>query len=138
MLISRSPIIQKHYFGNVYRYGKGVKQDLGEVIRYYQLALEAGQNSSAFELGLMYYETKDYKNALKYYQIAAYYGLPGGIINLGLMYQKGIGAEVNCQRAAELYQKAANWNIPTAQYFLGKLYLEGKGVEQCAYQPAGD
>jgi TPR repeat protein len=82
-----------------------------------------------FELGQMYYETKDYKNALKYYQIAADYGFPGGIINLGLIYQKGIGGEVNCQRAAELFQKAANWDIPTAQYFLGKLYLEGKGVE---------
>ncbi len=49
---------------------------------------------------------------------------------LGYCYDKGIGGEVNKEKAFELYKIAAEKGHNVAQYNLGKCYQNGKGVEK--------
>jgi TPR repeat protein len=49
---------------------------------------------------------------------------------LGYCYEKGIGINIDKQKAAELYQKAANLGHKVAQYNLALMYKNGDGIEK--------
>jgi TPR repeat protein len=53
-----------------------------------------------------------------------------GTSNLGWCYYKGIGTDVDKQKAFELYQKAANLGNDTAQYNIANMYEYGIGVKK--------
>ena len=49
---------------------------------------------------------------------------------LGYCYCKGIGINIDKQKAVELYQKAANLGDEVAQYNLALMYKNGVGIEK--------
>ena len=64
--------------------------------------------SKNYEIGLKFYNEKQYDKALLYYQLAADQGNSGAQNNLGIMYDYGYGVEKSYQKAVEYYQLAAD------------------------------
>ena len=120
--------------GEMFEYGRGVRQDDEEAVKWYRLAAEQGHASAQFNLGFMYKEGRgvrqDDEEAVKWYRLAAEQGHANGQNNLGWMYKEGRGVRQDDEEAVKWYRLAAEQGHATAQYNLGWMYEYGRGVRQ--------
>lgn len=91
---------------------------------------ENGDADAQFNVGLAYYNQKDYANAVKWYELAAEKDYALAQNNLGVCYDKGTGVKKNPVEAAKWYGKAAEQGMAIAQHNLGYCYYHGLGVEK--------
>jgi TPR repeat protein len=87
------------------------------------------------EIGLKYYNEKQYEKALEYFQLAADNGNAVAQDKLGIMYHKGYGVEKSYQKAVEYYQLSADNGYSNAQINLDNLksskeYIQYELLEQ--------
>jgi len=73
----------------MYEFGKGVKQDHKEAVKWYKLAAKQGNSGAQRNLGNMYQEGNgvnlDYKEAAKWYKLAANQGDSEAQTNLDIL-----------------------------------------------------
>jgi TPR repeat protein len=91
--------------------------------------------SENYEIGLKYYDEKQYDKALEYFLLDADKGFANAQNNLGYMYQNGYGVEKSDMKAVQYYQLAADKGFASAQNNLGIMYKNGYSVEK-SYQKA--
>jgi TPR repeat protein/predicted acylesterase/phospholipase RssA/ankyrin repeat protein len=96
----------------------------------YIKAAERGHVGSQCNLGRMYFEDRDHKEALYWYRRASEQGNAEGQYRLGIMCEKGYGVKENYKEAVEWYTKAAEQGHAGSQYNLGRMYLKGRGVDK--------
>ncbi len=97
--------------GLAYATGKGVKKDIKEAVRYYQLAAKQNDASAQYYLAYHYLSGeivgKSAKDAVPIFKLAAEQGHARAQYMLGVCYELGQGIEQNEEKAIELYQSAA-------------------------------
>lgn len=114
--------------GSAYEYGKGVKKDQIEAVKWYRKAADQGNADAQFWLGTAYSNgkglAKDDNEAVKWFRKAADQGHRPAQMFLELLTVP----------FTELFktseQDAAEKGDPEAQFNLGRKYAEGKGVSQ--------
>ena len=120
--------------GDCYYFGKGVKNDYGEAVKWYQKAAEQGNSLAQFKLSICYkngYGCKqDITKAAQYCRMSAERGKPEAQYELGNYYYLGSGVNKNFNEAFSWYRKAAEQNFANAQCALGDCYYYGAGVER--------
>lgn len=98
--------------GLAYFYGRGVKQDYNEAVKWFRKAADQGCSDAYNNLGLAYYYgngvQQDYNEAFKWFIKAADQGLPYAQSNVGLCYEYGYGVSKNFSLAESYYRKAAD------------------------------
>ncbi|OHS96508.1 hypothetical protein TRFO_09888 [Tritrichomonas foetus] len=115
--------------------GVDVPRNAEKALLYYNMAVDAGDTRSMFNLATLYdfdhgdEVQQDMKRAVELYTMAAEQGEVCAQTNLGALYETGIGVEMNVEKAVELYEKAAAQGDAEAQLNLGMLYESGRGVE---------
>ena len=62
---------------------------------HYKKNLRQNDHISAFNLGVIYYWYKNYKEAVKYFKMAANWGNAVAMCNLAFAYETGLGVKVN-------------------------------------------
>ena len=101
----------QYNLAQMYRYGKGVPQDLPEAVRWYQKAALQGDRFAQFNLGVMYDEgrgvQKNIDDAIAWYRKAAEQGDARALYNLGVIYENGQGVMPNAEQAYVWYSLAA-------------------------------
>jgi len=124
----------QHNLGVCYEYGKGVKKDLREAVKYYRKAAEQGIFQAQFALGTCYANGEgvgqDPDEAVKWYRKAAEQGDAKAQFNLGCSYADGQGVEKDEREAVKWFRKAAEQGDAKAQCRLGYCYVTGEGVEK--------
>jgi len=129
--------------------GKIVPRDLKQARKYYQLAVDNGDDRSYYWLGVMCYELKDYKEAMAAFKKAARIDPAGSafidksmpeqksirnsralaMVRVGCMYNEGKGGEgVNHLKAKEWFERAAKLGNAAAMNNLSMMYAVGDGV----------
>jgi len=138
---ARGNVDAQHNLGSMYEYGKGVKKNYSEMIKWYRKAAEQGDGVVQFKLGVMYDNglgvKKNYTEAAKWYRAAAKgpYG-DGRLGNykaqfrLGEMYDFGDGVKQDYSEAAKWYRAAAKLWDAKARFRLGVMYEKGRGVKK--------
>ena len=130
--------------GYKYSYGRGVKQDCTEAIKWYRQAAECeGAFARArYNLANIYKEGRGVKQdlieAAKWYRsvLRESRASEGGVVlvamyNLGALYcLGGPGFKQDYNEAAKLVSCAARKGLPEAQLLLGNLHFDGHGVKQ--------
>jgi TPR repeat protein len=115
----------EHYLGLLYRDGKGVAQDYGEALQWFQKAVDAGSASAMRHLGLLYYEgegvARDYDKAYQWYEKAADAGDRYAMYNVGFLYANGNGVAQDYVKARARFQKAVAAGDPKGMTGLGWL-----------------
>ena len=111
-------------------------RDVGEAVKWVQLAAEQGYASAQRALGDLYRTGKgvpdgmpqDYAEAVKWYRLAAEQGNTSAQYDLGRMYYNGEGVPQDYAEAVKWYRLAAEQGNTSAQYDLGSMYRNDKGV----------
>ena len=115
-----------------YDFGRGVKSNPAEAVRWYTAAANSGNADAQDNLATCYLEgygvPKNLEQAFYWYKQAADQGNPFALNNLGLCYRNGEGTEVNHEMATQCFLKAAQMGNANAQYNLGRSYYHGLGV----------
>ena len=75
--------------------------------------------SAQYNLGVDYYNDKDYPQAAYWFNKAAEQGLAIAQFYLGQMYESGRGVTQDDEQAVEWWKKAAEQGNASAQYHLG-------------------
>lgn len=125
--------------GLCYFYGKGVKQDYTQAVKWFRAAVEedffriGGTSSEAqFYLGICYADglgvTKDLVQSASWYRKAAEKGLDLAQNRTGLCYSEGKGVAKDDVQAAVWFRKAAEQGYSDSQFALGICYGSGRGV----------
>ena len=117
-----------------YAEGRGVGQDLGAAIAWYEYAGEAGLAPAQYRLGSIYEKglgvSKDLVKAQQWYRRAADAGNAKAMHNLAVLYAEGAGGEPDLERAAALFRQAAQHGVRDSQFNLAILHARGLGVPQ--------
>ena len=128
---------------NLYYYGNGVEKDLSQAFLWYQRASSQGQPYAAYSIAQMYrygeYVTKDNDTAQRYYKDA----LSGSLkleskdqaddnlyYKLGSMFKKGLGTDIDMDRAIYYFKRSAEMNNKNGLYEYGKALLLGEHIPQ--------
>ncbi len=116
--------------GEMYKDGKGVKQDKQEAVKWFRKAAEQGHARAQNIFGLMYSNGEgvfqDKQEAVKWIRTAAEQGYAAAQYNLGWMYLQGDGVTQDKQEAVKWIRKAAEKGEEKAISVLTKLDREEK------------
>ncbi|HAZ08197.1 MAG TPA: hypothetical protein DCZ01_06690 [Elusimicrobia bacterium] len=120
--------LAQYRLGEMYSFGRGVRQDSSKAIVWYNKAAAQGDIDAQNNLGVMYYDRRDYGKALKWFLGAARAGKTEAQFNAGNIYYNGDGVTRDYAKAARWYHKAGGRGDARAQNNLGFMYAGGQGV----------
>lgn len=120
--------------GNLYRWGRGTKQDYGQAARWYGLSAQQGNMFGQYNLAVLLEDgtgvAKDWSEAVHWYRRSAEQGFAPAQSALGFMLQQGRGVTADPQEAVRWYQRAALQGHPLGRNNLGYAYERGEGIEK--------
>lgn len=139
--------------GDMYKFGRGVKQDFEHALACCRRAAEQGHLDAQYRLGCTYdrhiyyrysgdglyllemtdstdHEFCDDDLAFFWYSKAADQGHSVAQLNLGDAYYWGHGVKQNYELSVYWYSKSAKQGHDYAQFHLGESFSSGEGVEQ--------
>ena len=128
---------------NLYYYGNGVEKDLSQAFLWYQKSSAQGQPYASYAIAQMYnkgeYVTQNEDTAQRYYNAA----LSGFLeleskdqaddnlyYKLGSMFKKGLGTDIDMDRAIDYFKRSAEMNNKNGLYEYGKALLLGEHIPQ--------
>jgi len=133
--------------------GKIVAPNLKRSRKYYQLAVDNGDDRAYYWLGVVCYDLKDYETAMASFKKAARISPDSALfidksaseqksirnsralamVRVGCMYREGTGGEgVNYAKAKDWFEQAAKLGDPSAMNNLSMMYAIGDGVQKDA------
>jgi localization factor PodJL len=119
--------------GSRFTDGRGVKADLGEAVKWYQLAADKGQAVAQYRLANFYEKgngvTQDIGKAKELYETSAGLGNASAMHNLAVLAATGRDGKPDMVTAAKWFKQAADMGVKDSQFNLAILYAQGKGVE---------
>ena len=133
----------QYSLANLYYYGNGVEKDLSLAFLWYQKSSAQGQPYASYAVAQMYskgeYVSQGGETAQRYYKAA----LSGFLeleskeqaddniyYKLGSMFKKGLGTDIDMDRAIDYFKRSAEMNNKNGLYEYGKALLLGEHIPQ--------
>jgi hypothetical protein len=133
----------QYSLANLYYYGNGVEKDLSQAFLWYQKSSVQGQPYASYAVAQMYskgeYVSQGGETAQRYYKAA----LSGFLkleskeqaddnlyYKLGSMFKKGLGTDIDMDRAIDYFKRSAEMNNKNGLYEYGKELLLGEHIPQ--------
>lgn len=133
----------QYSLANLYYYGNGVEKDLSQAFLWYKKSSEQGQPYALYAAAQMYskgeYVSQSEESAQRYYKAA----LSGFLeleskdqaddslyYKLGAMYKKGLGTDIDMDKAIDYFKRSAEINNKNGMYEYGKALLLGEYIAQ--------
>lgn len=120
--------------GSRYTEGRGVKADLAQAARWYQLAADRGFAPALYRLANLYEKgsgvERNIETAKKNYEMAAALGNASAMHNLAVLYASGADGRQDYAKAANWFSRAAELGVTDSQFNLAILLARGNGVKQ--------
>ena len=113
-----------------YEVGDRVKKDLKKAIRLYKKAANKSHPKAQYQLGIIYYQQKNYKLAQYWLKKRSIGGEPDAQYHYANILRYGLGTKQQPSSARKWYLKAAKQNHKQAQYELGLIYKKGIGAKR--------
>ncbi|MGB5472100.1 MAG: tetratricopeptide repeat protein [Gammaproteobacteria bacterium] len=110
--------------GTMYQNGRGVKPSRTSAVEWFSKAADLNNPQAISRLKLMHENETRFNRTLA----EAEKGDRASQYELGHMYTKGVGVEIDYQKAVAAYEKAADQGYDKAAYKLGLIYSEGSGI----------
>lgn len=110
--------------------GYGCRVDTVAAISWLEKAADNEKVDALVELGEVYEEMGDYKNAVLYYEKAIAAGSAVAYVRLGNCYENGLGVVLNSQKAYELYMFVAEKDYAPGIRAVAGCYINGIYVDE--------
>ena len=114
-----------YYLGDCYDFGRGVRENDVEAVKWYRKAADKGNTDAMVRMGKCYSVgggvEKDMNEANKWFRKAAENGNAIGMASLGLNYYLGDGVERDLNESIRWFRKSAELGNETAQKFLKQI-----------------
>ncbi len=124
--------------GVIYAHGKGVNQDYGKAVFWFQKAAQQGHMTAQYNIAQCYEKElgvcQNYALAFYWYQKAAEQGDVDAMTNIALYYYLGQGTHKDYEEAVEWWEKSANLGDARACFNLGICFRDGTGVWKNLYE----
>lgn len=118
------------WLGILYGEGRYVVQDMEKAKNYFLLAIQQGYTYAYYNLGINYFNLKQYDKARMCFEKVANEE-PESYIILGTMYEEGLGVAKDGQKALGMYRLAyKNGKQGEGACKQGKIYYYGELVEE--------
>ncbi len=116
------------------------REDLVQGEKYLQIAASAADADAHYELGDLYFCTKQYDLALDHFKqsfnIEPSADNSHALLWVGKIYLEGLGVRRECKKALEALENAAHqFNNYSAQYYLSLFYLAKEGYRSECIEP---
>jgi TPR repeat protein len=115
----------QYLLGEAYDAGRLVPRDLGEAMKWYRRAAEAGYPEAQNSLGSALQAEKRYAEALVWYEKAAAQEHARSISSLAALYDAGLGVPQDRNKAFQLWSNAAELGWAEAMWNLARFYGSG-------------
>ena len=132
----------QYSLGNLYYYGNGTDKDLSQAFLWYQKSSSQGQPYASYSIAQMYnkgeYVSQSEENAQRYYKnaLSGFLGLESKdqaddnlYYKLGSMFKKGLGTDIDMDKAIDYFKRSAKMNNTNAKRTLALEYLSGEYLE---------
>ena len=133
----------QYSLANLYYYGNGVEKDLSLAFLWYQKSSAQGQPYASYAVAQMYskgeYVCQNEETSQRYYKDA----LSGFLkleskdqaddnlyYKLGSMFKKGLGTDINMDKAIDYFKRSEEMNNKNGLYEYGKVLLLGENIPQ--------
>ena len=133
----------QYSLANLYYYGNGVEKDLSQAFLWYKKSSAQGQPYASYSVAQMYnkgeYVCQSEETAQRYYKAA----LSGFLkleskdqaddnlyYKLGSMFKKGLGTDIDMDKAIDYFKRSAEMNNKNGLYEYGKELLLGEYIPQ--------
>ncbi len=133
---NRGNLFAATYMAHCYKDGIGTRRNADKQMEYLAIAADRGSVSSRTQLGLMYYNKRDYVQAFNNFSMAANHGDVNATYFTGLLLLEGKGVGQNANEGVTYLMRAERRGHANAIYRLGLCYLNGTGVVASAEQAA--
>ena len=133
----------QYSLANLYYYGKGAEKDLSQAFFWYRKSAVHGQPYASYAVAQMYnkgeYVSQSEEVAQRYYKKALLGFLKLESKNqaddnlyykLGSMFKKGLGTDINMDKAIDYFKRSAEMNNKNGLYEYGKALLLGEHIPQ--------
>ncbi|MDI9849191.1 hypothetical protein QM467_14115 [Rhodoblastus sp. 17X3] len=114
--------------------GRGVNQDKGAAVGWFERAAAQGLPQAQYRLGAIYEKgvgaPRDPAKARDYYEKAANQGNVRAMHNLAVILAEGVDGKPDYAAAANWFRRAAEYGVRDSQFNLAILYARGMGVPQ--------
>lgn len=121
----------QNYLGIMYNEGYGMEQPNDSIaLMWYKNSAEGGDICGQCNLGLYYYQNKNYAAAEYWLEKAAMQGQPDAQFSLGRLYHERDDGRASRSKAYGWLHMAADNNNVTAQTYLAYMYLQDDDTEQ--------
>lgn len=115
-----------HEVAKLYLHGIGVEKNVDEAVKWFEKAVDEGDESAAVILGNIYSENKNFEKAIFYLSKAADKNNIEAIKELAEIYE----SRNDFEKMFECYQKGANLGNKYLMEELANCYFLGRGVQQ--------
>ncbi len=124
---------EEYELGLAFYNGEGQEKNIGEAIKHFEIAANAGNLEAMNNLGVIYAKEEQYRNldlSKTFFTKASELGLAQSTLNLGkISYYKDYG-QVDNKKALRYYEHALKQGSIEAAFLLGNAYYFGERVEQ--------
>lgn len=118
-------------YGLMLQNGIGVPKNTREALKYYKSAAKKGNSDGQYNLGLLLSLSLQFDYAARMFKKASDQGHELAALNLASLYQKGLGVELNPQKAMKYYHIASqSGTVHEAEFNLALMYENGTGVDK--------
>ena len=127
--------------GSMYYYGNGAEQSNKDAFEWYQKSADQGQPYASYAVAQMYskgeYVAHDAETANAYYMkaLAGFQSLDSKgqadestLYKIGRMYMKGLGTEINMQKAIPYLLRASQLGEKNAKRIVAQEYVKGENI----------
>lgn len=105
---------------SMYETSKGTDTNL-EIAKYwYQKASDQEDGYAQFNLGRLYFDEGDYKEAFELFEKSSEKGTPQALNNMATMYESGKGVEKDLLQSGSLYREAMEEGLAVSESYLNK------------------
>ena len=117
-----------YYRGYKSENGIILEKDLEKARKYYMMAADRNEERAFYNLGMIHFEMKDYKQALDFFKFAGRGGDTTSMVWAGTLYRNGL-PEKNLEKAIQWYEMAAkngDLNAMNCLYMIYKGAFDGE------------
>lgn len=124
---------EEYELGLAFYKGEGQEKNIGEAIKHFEIAANAGNLEAMHKLGVLHSKEEQYRDidvAIDWFSKASNLGFAKSTCNLGKLHYYKKYERIDYEKALAFFKQASEQGFAEAAYLIGDAYYFGEKVQQ--------